>query len=37
MKRGRAYGVVAIVLAAAAPILSFVVYSVAVAASLPPH
>lgn len=34
-KRGRAYGVVAIVLAAVAPILSFIVYTIAIAASLP--
>ncbi|WP_431218427.1 hypothetical protein [Leifsonia xyli] len=35
-KRGRAFGVVAIVLAAAAPIVSFAVYAGALVATLPP-
>ncbi|WP_431280014.1 hypothetical protein [Leifsonia poae] len=34
-KRGRAYGVIAIVVAAAAPIISFIVYIAAIAASTP--
>lgn len=35
-KRGRPFGVVAIVVAALAPIVSFVVYGVSIVATLPP-
>jgi hypothetical protein len=35
-KRGRSYGVVAIIVAAVAPIVSFIVYMVAIVATLPP-